>query len=279
MKVHSSFRFSGVIIVLALLVYACAPSKSAGDTAPDQATTSTPDVDQAAETDAEVDPEPAPAVSTVAWDQGASLTVNCGGAPLDLTNPVGIIAENISQDSLMYDVEPFSDCSGIFHRFLDSLEKRCPDHSYPDPAQFRSSRGVGKWYHEQGKFVRVNDPLNMGHLIKPGAVMFYAGSQFKIDSTETADFFKSGGIRHVGVITAVKTDDEGMVTGYTLFHGRTSGKLAGNTNYHKRVYKNRPNYPAYGNGGDHWIGVAPVLVDALAVAGEGAGEGDGEGSN
>lgn len=266
MQVHKFSLVTCVVALLVVIVSACGETSKATHTADTaQANAAGSEASGEATTPA---PPPEPEVMTVSWDKGNALTANCGGGTLELTDPVRAIANNIADDSLMYDVKPFSDCSGIFHRFLDSLEVRCPDQSFPDPAQFRSSRGVGQWYQDQGKFVRINDPLNMGHLIKPGAVMFYASAQLDLNTAETAAFFKSGGIRHVGVITDVATDENGTVTGYTLFHGRTTGKLAASTNYHKRVYANRPNYPAYGNGSDQWIGVAPVIVDAVAIASE-----------
>ncbi len=200
-------------------------------------------------------------MTTADWETADSIVMNCGGA-LNLAKPVNVIAANISRDSLQYDVEPFSDCSGIFHRFLDSLSLRCPDFAYPDK-KYRDSRALGKWYHEQGHFVRVNmdNVLDMSHLIKPGAVMFYGPRNGKIDTLGIEALFAPGGINHLGVIVAVAKNDQGVVTGYSLFHGRRPGKLASTTNYHKRSYRNRPEYPPYGNGSEQWVGVAPVIAN------------------
>lgn len=197
---------------------------------------------------------------TADWANAENLVMNCNGS-MDLAKPVGVIATNITHDSLMYNVEPFSDCSGTFHRFLDSLKKRCSDYAYPDKNTYRDSRDLGKWYYENEKFVRVTNALEMGHYIKPGAVMFYGPRKAIIDSLGVESLFAPGGINHVGVIVSVQKDDQGIVTGYSLFHGQRPGKMASTTNYHKREYRNRPEYPPYGNGSEQWVGVAPIISE------------------
>lgn len=202
------------------------------------------------------------------WGKFEGLMSSCQGSPLNLALPVNRIAVNISKDSLQYDVEPFSDCSGIFHRFLDSLEVRCPDKKYPNPEQYRSSRDLARWYHEKAKLIRVKDPLSMMKYIRPGSVMFYGGKGVANKEIKLEDLFEHGGINHVGVVTEVKQNKEGVITGYSLFHGQRPGKLASTTNYHQRAYRNRPNYPAYGNGTEAWVAVAPLIETDGAVFGK-----------
>ena len=186
------------------------------------------------------------------------LSISCNGRQMMLAEPISRIAKNIENDSLDYNVEPFSDCSGIFHRVLDSLKKRCPTYAYPTKI-YRSSRDIGKWYFEQGAFIRIKNPLEMSVYIKPGAVMLYGGRSISTDSLETEALFAPGGINHVGVVVSVKKDEKGIVTAYSLFHGQRPGKRASVTRYHKRTYRNRPNYPPYGNGTEHWVGIAPIV--------------------
>ncbi|MEM6800476.1 MAG: hypothetical protein AAF696_03675 [Bacteroidota bacterium] len=202
------------------------------------------------------------------WEKLNGLMSSCQGGPLNLAIPVNMIAENISRDSLQYDVEAFSDCSGIFHRFLDSMEVRCPDKQYPDPEQYRSSRELAKWYHEEGRLISVENPLKMMQYIHPGTVMFYGGRGDISEDIKLEDLFEHGGISHVGVVTEVKQNENGIVTGYSLFHGQRPGKLASTTNYHQRAYRNRPNYPPYGNGTEAWVAVAPIVETDGAIFGK-----------
>ncbi|MEO0899470.1 MAG: hypothetical protein AAFY71_23875 [Bacteroidota bacterium] len=215
------------------------------------------------EGEGETDAEEAP-VNVGNADMGDmdAIMIKCGGSAMSLANPLMDIANRLEAQNLMYDTEPFTDCSGIFHRVLDSIEKRCPDHLFPDPAQYRSSRGVGKWYDENNNYIVVRDPVAAASYIKPGAVMFYAGSSVDPKTIEKDALFKQGGIRHVGVVVDVKTDDEGVIQSYTLFHGRTTGKVAAKTSYHA-LKPSRSNYPPYGNGRDHWVGVASIASDKL----------------
>lgn len=241
-----SFLLRGTLLFL----FACTPAKEGAETAGGEVADTTVAV---AASDSTVVEEEVPV--TADWANAEAIIMDCGGAT-DLAGPVQVIAANITDDSLDYNQEPFSDCSGIFHRVLDSLKKRCDDYAYPAKETYRSSRGLGQWYYEQGNFIRVTDPLNMDHLIKPGAVMFYGSPE---DGVSTEALFDQGGINHVGVIVSVEKDEEGVVTGYSLFHGQTYGKLASTTDYHKRTYANRTDYPPYGNGRDKWLGVAPII--------------------
>ncbi|MEM7513902.1 MAG: hypothetical protein AAF388_23445 [Bacteroidota bacterium] len=193
------------------------------------------------------------------YPEGEAVYGPCEETRINLAVPVKVIADNITAEKLDYNVEQFSDCSGIFHRFLDSLELRCPSPTYPNPKQYRSSRELGLWYYQQGKLVLVKDPLNMHEYIKPGAVMFYGPRGVDVSTMTIDELTRPGGINHVGVIVEVKKDDDGVITGYTLFHGQRPGKKASSTNYHKREYKNRSEYPPYGNGTEQWVAVAPII--------------------
>lgn len=224
-----------------------------------QAETSTQVADEPGQEREKPATPPKPAKSKKSWENMDGIYSLCAGKKSNLAHPVNLIAQHISEDSLDYNVEPFSDCSGIFIRVLDSLNRRCPGHDFPNPQTYRDSRGLAQWYHEQKLLIRVIEPLDMGKYIKPGAVMFYGGRGMNMDTIQTEDLFQHGGINHVGVITEVKKDKEGIVESYSLFHGQRPGKMASTTKYHKRTYRNRKDYPPYGNGSEQWVAIAPIV--------------------
>lgn len=168
------------------------------------------------------------------------------------------IATHLTEQALDYNVEPFSDCSGIFHRVLDSLKLSCKEPAYPSK-EYRSSRDLARWYHERGTLNLVHDPIGMAEKIEPGAVLFYGGrgAEWGAEFSVT-DITSAGGINHVGVVTAVQKDADGIVQSYHLFHGLRPGKTAQITTYHSRS-PSRDTYPAYGNGGEPWLAVAPIV--------------------
>lgn len=197
-----------------------------------------------------------------AWDNMDGLSITCGGDEMNLAVPLNEVASRLQSQNLMYNTKPFSDCSGIFHRVLDSLDRRCPSHAFPDPKTHRDSRSIGKWFLENGTFVQIRKPEESDKYIRPGAVMFYMSGSKDPKTITSEALFKPGGIRHIGVVVDVEKDADGRVTKYTLFHGRTTGKPAAKTNYHARK-PSRSSYPAYGNGRDHWIGVAQIASDKV----------------
>lgn len=196
------------------------------------------------------------------WANMDGLSITCGGDELNLAVPLNEVASRLQAQNLMYNVKPFSDCSGVFHRVLDSLDRRCPDHAFPSPKTHRDSRSIGKWFVDNGTFVQIRHPEASYKYIKPGAVMFYMSGSKDPKTIAKDALFKPGGIRHIGVVVDVEKDENGVVTKYTLFHGRTTGKPAAKTNYHTRK-PSRSSYPAYGNGRDHWIGVAQIASDKV----------------
>ncbi|MEM6767828.1 MAG: hypothetical protein AAF655_23030 [Bacteroidota bacterium] len=189
------------------------------------------------------------------WANTPGYTSDCGDQAINLTPHVNIIAENLEKEELLYNSKKYTDCSGIFIRVLDSLEKRCPEASYLDPATYRSSRDIALWYDKQDQLELISAPKDMHTLIRPGAVMFYAPPQAAVNGKI---LFGGGGIHHVGIVTEVQLDKEGVVQSYTLFHGRSEGKIASITRYHKRSYRNRK-YAPYGNGAQKWVAIAPVI--------------------
>lgn len=188
-----------------------------------------------------------------------SFGAQCSGEILELSDPVFEAASQISADSLWYNSEPLSDCSGTFHRVLRHMKQQCPDHEYPMPAEYRDTRDLGRWYHEKGELVLIQDALVMADLIKPGAVMFYGYRDAVYENFAAEELFEHGsGIEHMGVVVSIDTLDDGTVKSYKLFHGRRPGTVAGVTNWHRRE-PSRSNYPPYGNGRQQWIAMARIV--------------------
>jgi hypothetical protein len=189
-------------------------------------------------------------------------TMDCDGAEIDLADPIGEIADAMEDSVFLYNTKSLTDCSGIFHRVLKRMKRRCPEYAYPVVDEYRDSRDIASWYHEQGKLILVKDVFKNTDLIKPGAVLFYGQRDSVYKDFTATDLFERGtGINHVGVVVSVSKDDAGNVTNYELFHGHgRKGKTpASITNYHQRE-PTRPAYPPYGNGTEQWVAFALLVT-------------------
>jgi len=187
--------------------------------------------------------------------------IDCAGKRIDLADPVKEIAADITADSLWYDKEPLSDCSGIFHRVLLGMKQRCPAYDFPDPQKYRDTRDLARWYHEHGDLILVQNALASVDLIKPGAVMFfgYRGINYTpVNLTVDTLLTRKRGIEHMGVVVSVKKDNSGQAISYELFHGQTHGKIASTTKHHERN-PSRSTYKPFGNAEQQWIAVARLL--------------------
>ncbi|MEM7375171.1 MAG: hypothetical protein AAF587_41640 [Bacteroidota bacterium] len=176
-----------------------------------------------------------------------------------LVKNVREIAARMEAEQLMYGELPLTDCSGIFHRLLDSLKERCPEAKYPSKS-YRSSRALAQWYHEQGSLVLLPQPETRTELIRPGAVLFYGGrgDQLAEDDFTIGHLTSSEGINHVGIVTTIKRNSSGVVETYKLFHGLRPGKFAKTTSYHS-LNPSRDTYPPLGNGKEALVAIAPVV--------------------
>ncbi|MCW5203623.1 hypothetical protein VU12_11880, partial [Desulfobulbus sp. US4] len=163
--------------------------------------------------------------------------------------------------SILYGIGPLSDCSGIFHRVLLGMKRRCPDHAYPLPKQYRDSRNIARWYHEQGELILIRNALERPDLIRPGMVFFFgrAGVVYKKFTVKSL-LTRRNGIRHVGVVTRVHKDKSGKVISYELFHGHgRRGKTAASiTRWHRRT-PTKAGYPPFGNGCEQLVAAARLV--------------------
>jgi len=191
-----------------------------------------------------------------------STALQCGGK--DLGNQVKYFAA--LHTGIAYNVKDRStQCSGIFQRVLQSVRDYCPDaiKRTPPPSAV-DSRSQGKWYYDHNALTLINDPIASADLIRPGMVMFYGRKKQAFYKKFSPEILWSPreGIRHVGVVVDVERDAYGILQSYSLFHGRRpgieSGISKGDNYMHRRVSKE--NAPAFGNGPDAWVAVAPIVL-------------------
>jgi len=184
-------------------------------------------------------------------DEPERVSVSTGCSCHDMNGELGRVTQAIEKQKIIYSQSAEkADCSGIYHRVLDGLADACPCMDRPDYQQHRTTRRLANWYHQRGELQRVDDPRKAQDLIRVGVVMFYGYQGRSYKKAPIEDFFKQGkGIVHMGVVVDVERDADGNVVRYSLFHGRSSGKLAKATNYHSRRMR-------FGNGKQPWIAVA-----------------------
>ncbi|MGB5684881.1 MAG: hypothetical protein WBM35_03650 [Candidatus Electrothrix sp.] len=163
--------------------------------------------------------------------------------------------------SILYGIGPLSDCSGIFHRVLQGVKRRCPDHAYPSPQQYRDSRELARWYQKQGELILIRNPLERPDLMRPGMVFFFGRSGVTYKKITLKGLLaRRDGIHHVGVVTRVHKDASGKVISYELFHGhgRRGKTVASITRWHKRT-PTRAGYPPFGNGREQLVAAARLI--------------------
>lgn len=161
---------------------------------------------------------------------------------------LGIILDLISADleaqQLAYISSKGQDCSGIYHKIKDLVQKKMSvlgDESkfhYPSYSKDRNSRQIANWYHENGNLHIVQDAMADRNLITPGTVVFFGRTEEKYSNltidllTNPGKFVHDGNngkIMHVAVVTQVEKDDAGNVIKYDMMHGRNSRNFASRT--------------------------------------------------
>lgn len=184
---------------------------------------------------------------------------NCDGKNLDVKQHLEAFASDIEARKIYYNSQDLSDCSGMFLRVCNSLKNKCNNYDFPDPAKVRDTRLLGRWFYERGNLKLIENAKANGNLIRPGAVMFYGHGNRKYTNLTIDKIAARDGIEHIGVVTAVDKDENGVVTGYTLFHGRSTGKIASRSTHHK-LKPSRSNLPSYGNWNQQWLAVGYILT-------------------
>jgi len=186
-------------------------------------------------------------------------TIQCIDEDFDLKTYLNVLASHMEAQKIRYNSEALSDCSGIFLRVCQDASSLCPDADFPNPKKVRDGRRLARWYYDRGRLTLVKDAEAYAEYIRPGAVMFYGHRNKKYDKVNIQNITARTGIEHVGIVTDVERDTSGQIVNYTLFHGRSSGKIASRTTHHHRE-PSRKSLPAFGNYNQQWVAVA-YLID------------------
>ena len=174
----------------------------------------------------------------------AEPTPPCDDGLHDVPELVASTARQLTALHIAYQSQPMSDCSGMFHRVLATLTRRCDDVLGPRPEEARSSRAIAQWYDARGALVRVTTPESADPYMEPGAVLFFATPS----KTRSGDLQR---VHHVGVLVDLQRDASGHVQSYRLFHGRQPGLTATISDRHSR-----DSSPPLGNGPDALVAIA-----------------------
>ncbi len=187
-------------------------------------------------------------------------SIHCG-SDIDLAGFLDKYTGALEAQAIIYNSEPLSDCSGIFLRVSNAVGEKCPNYVFPDATSVRSSRGLAAWFHEHDNLHLVQDPMAIDAYLRPGAVMFYGQSGKSYTNPTIAEITSSSsGIQHIGVVVeVVKEEASGQVQSYSLFHGRSTGKIASRTDYHERK-PSRTGLPPFGNWKQHLVAVGYILT-------------------
>lgn len=174
------------------------------------------------------------------------------------TNYLQRLANEYESKHILYRSIPLSDCSGMFHRLLQQMKEAFPAFVYPEVTEARSSRALAQWYHARGGLHIIGNAADSGHLIKPGAVLFFGqvGKKYQNPSIELLTAYGQG-IMHIGTVVDVEKDEQGQVIGYTMFHARGRGKIASHT-HHYRSNPQNSGLPAFGNWRQQLVAIAYI---------------------
>jgi hypothetical protein len=182
----------------------------------------------------------------------------CTGVNADLITLLRQVSQRMEAQQIPYSSAAMADCSGIFLRVLDSLKQFCPNQAYPNPARYRSSRDLAKWYHEQGRLQLIANPLEHTDQLRAGMVLFYGQRKSLGGKQSLENLIGAGGINHLGLVLGVQKDEQGEIINYALFHGLRPGKPAAITRFHYRK-PSQQKYPPFGNGTEPWVAAAPIF--------------------
>jgi len=147
----------------------------------------------------------------------------------------------------------FRDCSGIFHRVVQTMEGACPNLLIP-PTKVRSSRQLAAWYTNRGTLTPMNDVLLQApDVLQPGAIVFFGGPNKRHKNVSYQSVVNN--TRHIGIVTSVQHNEAGDVVGYQMFHGSSAHRKAVYSQRYRHHPKNK-NSPAFGNGNEQLLAVA-----------------------
>jgi|GEM_PF-5621991 len=228
----------------------------------------------------------------------------CGGEVLSMADILMPITEKMHRQHIAYsqvkNPDQWRDCSGNFLRLSSYVAAACPgntDHlaappgitdyvpggtnAIPGRAKARDSRSLGKWYHEQGRFMPIfyddvmgntaaapQDLITNRNRIKPGSVLWFARAQpTRADGLDGLWGRGTSGahINHMATVRAVTRDEGGNVVGFEMYHGRREGKPGAVTKSHFWEWPDRytnggtTKYPPLGYWGQYLVGIGTLL--------------------
>jgi hypothetical protein len=185
-----------------------------------------------------------------------------------------LISEELEAQKLEYISSKGQDCSGIYHKIKDLVQKKTSvlgdktKFHYPSFTEDRNSRQIAQWYYDHNNFHIVQDANKDRNLITPGTVVFFGRTEEKY-SNITIDLLTNPGkfvhdgtngkIMHIAIVTKVEKDDAGNVVKYDMMHGRNSRNFASRTtaNYDGpgSYAKKHAKFP-FGNWNQQLVGLA-----------------------
>ncbi len=145
----------------------------------------------------------------------------------------------------------------------------------------RRSRDIARWYNAQGRFTpiyydginapdeRPADLAAIRERIRPGAVLWFSLSQPTsndgLEGLFTKTVSRGPHINHMAVVTDVTRDQNGHVTEYAMYHGRTAGKPGSVTRVHywdwpkKYLDNGKKAYPSLGYWNQYLVGIGTLV--------------------
>jgi hypothetical protein len=156
----------------------------------------------------------------------------------------------------------FRDCSGIFHRVVQTMEDACPNLLIP-PTKVRSSRQLAAWYTNHGTLTPMkNALLQAPEVLQPGAIVFFGGPNKRHKTVGYQAVVNN--TRHIGIVTSVQHNETGELVGYQMFHGSSSHRKAVYSQRYRQHPKNK-NSPPFGNGNEQLLAVATLCAKPPCV--------------
>jgi len=313
----STFPTRWIFLVLAggiLLFAGCSSTKpvardegetdvAMSPTPPTEDSTALPTTEPPAEEDAPPPPdaETTPSVWIEAVASADVYYALCGDEVKSMADILRPITQKMDDQQIPYAQNPsdeWRDCSGNFLRLSSYVASACRgnddnlaappgitdyidggDNKAPGAEKARDSRTLGKWYHEQGRFIPIYydgvtdisqpppDLVDNRHLIKPGAVLWFARKKpFKEAGLNGLWFRGPSGahINHMGTVVAVNQREDGLVISYQMYHGRNPRKRAAITKHHYWTWPSAftlsgQKYPPFGYWGQFLVGIGTLL--------------------
>ena len=229
----------------------------------------------------------------------------CGGQVREVGELLRPFVDEMVGQGIPYSVaqpDEWRDCSGNFLRLSSYLVSACAeqaehlaapagigeyrhgaDNSPPGRPKARTTGDLARWYSQQGRFVPIfydgavavtDIPADLHkhrHLVRPGAVLWFANERPMAAGGLEAIFKSTGGLRshaiHMATVTAVTRDDAGAVVSFSMYHGRSTGKPGAETTtqywqWPSHFTSRGQSYPSFGHWNQYLIGIGRLLPDA-----------------